>query len=1142
MKGKTRNVLPICSMIILLLLSSAAVGGKDGSGDKSDAVDEILYNPDIEPMSTDDVGNGVGAEIDRRDESEPVILSLSGKTGESDLPSFTMKPVNAKTFIAKTSSETRASDEEKETGPSDFGNGSVFLRPNDSVTGTLTFDPVNTENMDFRDWFKLDADDVDPEALASGGTILADFSVNSYSSVSTMYEFSVNETGSLVDYYADFLRLIVFYRDIAGGFKYIGGTEFLYDDGVDSDGWYHDDNWTFDFETPIPSYTDEDTDGFTDGLTEWGWYYIGLAWDFYITQEAPDRDGFTIDYTFSFNTGTRNDTDEAGNDWWNATAELPDDEKLLDSQYEQIDWYELAGSDSNKHWNITFVVNRTFGLAGVVGNEFWDTFVHVLFIYYWWGEDEEWNTDDDGWRLGIPSIICFGLTGGIYSNYSVGWYLERPVGEIPFRQVFVGIYVEPMVIVGEGQDFSFRDPYFTTMANYTLWTRIVEEIPNNPPSVSDLVIESDYTQREVGGNYDSMFNFSCVYTDPDNDPPENLLLFIDPDTQDQIEIDMLRGEVDTGDDDYTDGKEYRMSLMGDEIGESETPHIVRIYATDMMGSNSLRISRPSPPLYNNVTLLVWDDNPVYLYDQWNGIEPISEDDPAIFIYLNYLDDGPFADPENDFSGFRIRNATTGEWDTSFDNDLLHIDVVDDGFGSWHLLVKPKLDQSGEAEITLLAEDEHSSISLTTGIEVRPVNDPPVVRYLEYDGSEYPVEYSLGRYYIDISEDILTVEDREYLFSVIAGDVANEDSTLTYMLDESQTDDWKGSLNVDITRGEIRLITNNDDVVSKNDKIVVSVDDGGAGGKVYLEIILDLRNANDDPVIELPDNPELVYTQYEEIEIRPTFSDIDPGDVLTLDINMDHDIGEYTAVTDILSEADLAKGSEWTFSMVTGEFKFDIDDQDIWRSGDEMLDERVITLAFEVSDSGGGKDIVTIDLTLKDLNEAPLPPQINYEVYDEDPDTPGIQGYTVSFTSSEATDPDLDELTYKWDFGDGKSGEGMDVEHTYDSAGTFTVYLTVFDGEYTSDPASSVVQIYPIIIIDDPPSNGNDFNIFLVIIPVLIIVLIGGGIAAYFMLIRKPAGEEEVREEAAGEGTGSCPNCGASVKSDWFICPDCKKEL
>ncbi len=63
----------------------------------------------------------------------------------------------------------------------------------------------------------------------------------------------------------------------------------------------------------------------------------------------------------------------------------------------------------------------------------------------------------------------------------------------------------------------------------------------------------------------------------------------------------------------------------------------------------------------------------------------------------------------------------------------------------------------------------------------------------------------------------------------------------------------------------------------------------------------------------------------------------------------------------------------------------------------------------------------------------------------------LEGETVDFTGS-ATDPDGDEITYHWDFGDSLSSTSLSPgPHTYDQSGTYTVTFSVSDARGAVDP-------------------------------------------------------------------------------------------
>jgi serine protease len=94
-----------------------------------------------------------------------------------------------------------------------------------------------------------------------------------------------------------------------------------------------------------------------------------------------------------------------------------------------------------------------------------------------------------------------------------------------------------------------------------------------------------------------------------------------------------------------------------------------------------------------------------------------------------------------------------------------------------------------------------------------------------------------------------------------------------------------------------------------------------------------------------------------------------------------------------------------------------------------------------------------------------PNRLLYSIFGGVPaDAPPAAAYTYSctglactFDGSTSTD-DKGISSYTWNFGDGQSGSGAVVNHTYGSSGTFTVSLTVRDTANQSDVESKSVTV------------------------------------------------------------------------------------
>jgi PKD repeat protein len=128
---------------------------------------------------------------------------------------------------------------------------------------------------------------------------------------------------------------------------------------------------------------------------------------------------------------------------------------------------------------------------------------------------------------------------------------------------------------------------------------------------------------------------------------------------------------------------------------------------------------------------------------------------------------------------------------------------------------------------------------------------------------------------------------------------------------------------------------------------------------------------------------------------------------------------------------------------------------------------------------------TVTLTVDDPDD-PADPSVNAQVVDVDarptaafavsPESPR-KNDTVTFDASGSSDPEGGALAYRWDFdGDGTAdGEGVQITHSYPTAGSYQATLTVSDGrfEHTVFKTVIVTSVGPTAAIT--PASASPFT-------------------------------------------------------------------
>jgi DNA/RNA endonuclease G (NUC1) len=83
-----------------------------------------------------------------------------------------------------------------------------------------------------------------------------------------------------------------------------------------------------------------------------------------------------------------------------------------------------------------------------------------------------------------------------------------------------------------------------------------------------------------------------------------------------------------------------------------------------------------------------------------------------------------------------------------------------------------------------------------------------------------------------------------------------------------------------------------------------------------------------------------------------------------------------------------------------------------------------------------------------------------------------EGGSAAFDASASLDPNGTVASYAWDFGDGSTGTGVSVNHTFVQDGAFTVRVTVTDNDGLTDSATFTVNVTNVAPVVSAVPNGS----------------------------------------------------------------------
>jgi hypothetical protein len=149
--------------------------------------------------------------------------------------------------------------------------------------------------------------------------------------------------------------------------------------------------------------------------------------------------------------------------------------------------------------------------------------------------------------------------------------------------------------------------------------------------------------------------------------------------------------------------------------------------------------------------------------------------------------------------------------------------------------------------------------------------------------------------------------------------------------------------------------------------------------------------------------------------------------------------------------------------------------------------------------------------------------------------------TVTFESEGSSDADGDQLTYQWNFGDGKSKSGASVTHSYANGGKYTVKLTVSDGLETAEKTLTIDVTRDSIGPLPPISPGGQgaaggFWWWWILVIVLVVAIAGTVVAVRHRKKKKAAADPALAAAGTGLAAGSAATAPESGEAAGHVQP------
>ena len=261
---------------------------------------------------------------------------------------------------------------------------------------------------------------------------------------------------------------------------------------------------------------------------------------------------------------------------------------------------------------------------------------------------------------------------------------------------------------------------------------------------------------------------------------------------------------------------------------------------------------------------------------------------------------------------------------------------------------------------------------------------------------------------------------------------------------------------DLQKAYLTYTPTNADALLGEVSTYITVMDAQGDASKDLRIVLMVENVNDRP---------LILTVNDEVPVD--------GEVYLNAENGKNGFEDEPFVLTVVAD-DIDYRDELSFSINTAEFQKSKDIYNDFKMNFTIVPPQEMTgnhtLILTVMDKLGAKTTVKVLYQIVGTNDPPETPDIRYDEYVQH-----LINTPIDFKVIDNGDPDGEELTFMWNFGDlSPIVEGKNVNHTYSVEGTYKVTLIAVDGAGVEASKEIHITIYkPEEIIDPDLDTDGD---------------------------------------------------------------------